>query len=334
MKLRTLGKTGVKVSEVGIGTWQLGGGDWGAMTEKDALTILNKAADTGVNFIDTADVYGLGVSEKFVGAFLKERKGQFHVATKLCRVDWVKANFKWPSKYTLEMARTATQQSLKNLGVDSIFLQQWHCPPTEWMRTGEIFEHMEQLKKEGLIQNWGCSVESVEEGLLAMTHPGCACLQVIYNIFRQKITTDLLPVAKRCNVGILARVPLASGLLTGRFQSGHKFPETDHRNFNADGKAFNVGETFAGLPFEKGVEAAEKIKAILKPTDKAPMAQQSLRWLLDHDAVSAVIPGASKISQAESNAAASDLPRLNPAEHKALNELYVKEIAPFIRGPY
>lgn len=334
MKQRTLGKTGVKVSEVGLGTWQLGGGDWGAITEKEALSILHKAVDTGVNLLDTADVYGLGVSERFIGKFLKEVKGTVHVATKLCRVNWVKANFTWPGVYTLAMAREATQQSLKNLGVDSLFLQQWHCPPTAWLRSGEIFEHMEALKKEGLIQNWGCSVESVEEGLLAMTHPGCASLQVIYNIFRQKVTSDLLPVAKRCNVGILARVPLASGLLTGRFQHGHKFPEKDHRNFNADGKAFNVGETFAGLPFEKGVELAEKIKAILKPSDSVPMAQLALRWLLDHAEVSTVIPGATKLSQAESNAAASALAPLSPAVHQALQELYAREIAAAIRGPY
>jgi aryl-alcohol dehydrogenase-like predicted oxidoreductase len=185
-----------------------------------------------------------------------------------------------------------------------------------------------------LIQHWGCSVESVEEAGLCMAHPGCATLQVIYNIFRQKLTEELLPQAKQHEVGILARVPLASGLLTGRFGPGHQFAPTDHRHYNADGQAFNVGETFAGIPFERGVELADKVKAVLDPDSGETMAQLALRWILDHDAVSSVIPGATNVEHAESNAAASGLLPLGTATHQQLRELYEAEIAPVIRGPY
>jgi len=332
MKYRMLGRTGVEVSEVGLGTWQLGSADWGEVPEKDALAILHRAADSGVNLFDTADVYGLGVSERVIGKFLKETRQKVHVATKLGRAYWAKRG--WPKKFTLKMAREATQKSLKNLGVESVFLQQWHCIPPQMLRDGEALDHLEQLRKEGLVQNWGASVESIEEALLCMTHPGCAALQVIYNIFRQKLTDELLPVARRCGVGILARVPLASGLLTGKFKRGHKFPPNDHRNYNRDGKAFNVGETFAGVPFAKGVAFAEQIRKILKPTQKASMAQLALRWVLDHDAVSSVIPGATKPEHIESNAAASHLRALTRAQHAALRELYEKSIASSIRGPY
>ena len=332
MEYRTLGKTGVKVSEVGLGTWKLAGADWGAVSGKAAMAILHRAVDSGVNLFDTADVYGLGISERVIGKFLKESKCRVHVATKLGRVYWVKHG--WPKRPTLKMARQATQKSLKNLGVDSIFLQQWHCIPTQMLRDGDALEHLETLKKEGLIQNWGASVESIEEALLCMTHPGCATLQVIYNIFRQKLTDELLPVARRCGVGILARVPLASGLLTGKFKKEHEFPAKDHRNYNRDGKVFNAGETFAGVPFEKGVTFAQQARKILKPTQKVSMAQLALRWILDHDAVSTVIPGATRAEHADSNAAASALRPLTAAQHAALRELYEKKIAATIRGPY
>lgn len=333
MNYRVLGKTGVKVSEVGLGTWQLGGADWGKMTEKEALRILHQAADTGVTLLDTADVYGWGVSEQFIGKFLRERKGQVLVATKLARKEWVEQKG-WPRRFTLAMARKDTQNSLKNLGVETIFLQQWHCVPTEWYRDGEVLNHLATLQKEGLIQHWGCSVETVEEGLLCMRHPGCASLQVIYNLFRQKLTDALLPVARANHVGILARVPLASGLLTGKFKAGHKFADNDHRHYNADGKAFNVGETFAGVPFRRGIDLAAKIKAILKPAGAITMAQLALRWILDHDAVSAVIPGATKLEQVQGNAESSGLKPLGSTMHRQLRDLYDQEIAPSIRGAY
>lgn len=332
MNYHILGKTGARVSEVGLGTWQLGSADWGVVDDREALAILHRAVENGVNFFDTADVYGLGISERVIGRFLKECHEPLYVATKLGRVYWVEKG--WPEKFTLHDAREATQRSLQNLGVDSLFLQQWHCIPTEMLRSGEALEHLESLKKEGLIQNWGCSVESIEEARLAMEHSGCASLQVIFNLFRQKLVDELLPVAKGKNVGILARVPLASGLLTGRFKAGHEFSEKDHRNYNRDGQAFNVGETFAGVPFEQGVALVQKIAAILQPAGNVTLAQLSLRWLLDQDGVSCVIPGASKPQQADGNAAASALPPLSEEQHEALNALYQSEIAPTIRGPY
>lgn len=334
MKYRSLGKTGARVSEVGLGTWQLGSADWGQVSEHDALDILRRSADLGVNFLDTADVYGHGVSERMIAKFLAETEQTIYVATKLGRQLWVDLGLQWPERITLDMARQATQQSLRNLGVDAIFLQQWHCLPTEEYRRGEVFEHLETLKREGLIQHWGCSVETVEEARLCLAHPGCETLQVIYNVFRQKLTDELLPLARQQEVGILARVPLASGLLAGRFAPGHQFPPEDHRHYNADGQVFNVGETFAGLPFEKGVELAEKVRAILEPVSGEAMSQLALRWILDHEAVSTVIPGATKVAQAENNAAASGLLPLGEATHQQLRELYEREIASEIRGPY
>ncbi|MCM8758762.1 MAG: aldo/keto reductase [Candidatus Omnitrophica bacterium] len=333
MKYRILGRTGVKVSEIGLGTWQLGGTDWGNVDEKDALMILHKSVEMGVNFIDTADVYGMGRSERLIGKFLKETKEKVYIATKLGRREWIENNG-WPAKYTIEMVKRDIEDSLRNLGVDCLFLEQWHCIPTEMLKSGEAFELVENFKKKGLLQHWGCSIESIEEGLICMEHPGCETLQVIFNIFRQKVSTDLLPIAKQKNVGIIARVPLASGLLAGKFKKGHKFSEKDHRNYNADGTAFNVGETFAGVPFEKGVELAEKIKEILNPTDDISMAQLALRWILDHDAVSTVIPGATKIEQATSNANASLLSPLSTDVFEKLRDLYKKEIEQFIRGKY
>jgi aryl-alcohol dehydrogenase-like predicted oxidoreductase len=334
MNYRTFGRTGAEISEVGLGTWQLGSSDWGVVEEADALAILRKSVADGVNFFDTADIYGHGTSEKVIGKFLRETGAEVHVATKLCRADVSRAGGEWPSRYTLQMARNAVEASCRNLGVGALFLEQWHCPPIEWMRDGEIFEHLEALKKEGLIQNWGVSVETVEEALICMEHPGCASLQVIYNVFRQKLTDELLPLAAEKGVGILARVPLASGLLSGRFKHGQEFPKGDHRNYNADGEAFNVGETFAGLPFEKGVDLTEKIRTILEPTDDVSMAQVALRWILDHEEVSAAIPGATKVWQAASNAAASDLASLSADVHEQLHRLYETEIKPDIRGRY
>lgn len=332
MRYRSLGRTGVKISEVSLGTWQLGGSDWGDVSDDDALRILHEATDQGMNFLDTADVYGGGRSEQLIGRFLKETKHTIYVATKLGRRG--DGGNGWPQNFTLKAVREHTQQSAARMGVETIFLTQWHCIPTEEYTRGEVFEHLRTIQKEGLIQHWGCSVESVEEGLCCLEHDDCASLQVIYNIFRQKLTTELLAHAGRKGVGILARVPLASGLLTGRFKADHKFGEKDHRNYNADGDAFNVGETFAGVPFDRGVAFADRIKQILKPSGGVSMAQLALRWILDDANVSAVIPGASKLSQVQSNAAASNLAPLPDDVHEQLRELYVTEIRPHIRGKY
>jgi len=330
MKYRQFGKTGVSVSEVGVGTWQLGGADWGDVPEHEALQLLRRSAELGVTLIDTADVYGNGRSETIIGKFLKETNETIYVATKLGRL----AEPGWPQNFTLDVMRQHVQGSVQRLGVESLFLEQLHCIPTEEYRKGEVFEHLRQLKKEGLIQHWGVSVESVEEGLLCLQQDGCATLQVIYNIFRQKLTDELLPQAKAKGVGILARVPLASGLLAGKFKADHKFAENDHRHYNADGQAFNAGETFAGVPFQKGVQLTDEIRRILQPGGQVTMAQKALRWVLDNEAVSAVIPGATKLGQAESNAHASALPPLGDAAHHQLRDLYLKKIHSSIRGKY
>jgi aryl-alcohol dehydrogenase-like predicted oxidoreductase len=332
MKYRIFGRTGVEVSEIGLGTWQLGGADWGAIDESTALTIMATAADAGVTLFDTADVYGMGVSERLIGRFLRESRAKVHVATKLGRAYCVRHG--WPARFTYRMVREDTERSLRHLGVDSLFLQQWHCIPTAMLRSGEVFDHLERLREDGLVRHWGCSVETVEEGLVAMTHPGCAALQVIYNIFRQKLTDDLLPVARRCRVAILARVPLASGLLSGRFTRDQRFPKTDHRHYNRNGQAFNVGETFAGLPFGKGVDLAAEVRAILKPRGGASLAQLALRWVLDQEGVSTVIPGATRAEHVDDNVAASALKPLRRAQHAALRALYDAKIARAIRGPY
>jgi aryl-alcohol dehydrogenase-like predicted oxidoreductase len=340
MRYRQFGKTGATVSEVGLGTWQIGGTEWGDVTDADALAILHRSADAGVTLFDTADIYGGGRSEQLIGRFLRERKasesragGQpITVVTKLGR-RFDPPNG-WPQNFTLDVIRRHTQDSIKRLGVESLFLTQWHCIPPEQLRSGEVFAHLETIRAEGLIRHWGVSVESVEEGLTAMAHPGCASLQVIYNIFRQKLTDELLPHAAAKGVAILARVPLASGLLSGRFTADTKFGARDHRHFNADGQAFNVGETFAGLPFAEGVALAGKVREILAPKGDVTMAQLALRWVLDNPHVSAVIPGATKLSQAESNARASDLPPLPPEAHGRLKALYEAEVKAKIRGPY
>ncbi len=332
MEYRTLGKTGMSVSEVGLGTWQLGSADWGVVDEKDALAILHRFVELGGNFIDTADVYGMGISERVIGKFLKETKETVYVATKLGRRG--DGDNGPPQNFTLASARAHTQESMRNLGVDSIFLQQWHCIPTEEYRNGEVFEHLSALQQEGLIQNWGCSVESVEEGHLCLQHADCTALQVIYNIFRQKLNDELLPIAKEKNVGILARVPLASGLLAGKIRHDTTFPENDHRSYNAGGKMFNAGETFAGLTQEPGVEFADAVKQIIPLSDSATMAQLALRWILDNDAVTTVIPGASKLAQVESNTGASDLKPLSAEVHSRLLTLYRERISAKIIGKY
>jgi aryl-alcohol dehydrogenase-like predicted oxidoreductase len=230
--------------------------------------------------------------------------------------------------------RRHTQESLERLGIEQLFLQQFHCIPFDVLKQGDVFEHMRTLQREGLIRHWGVSVETVEEGLFCLEQDGCAALQVIYNIFRQKLTTELLPQAAAKGVAILARVPLASGLLSGTFKPGQAFVPTDHRHFNANGEKFNVGETFAGVPFDEGLVLAEKIRAIVQPTEQVSMATLALRWVLDHPAVTTVIPGATKPQQAVRNAQASSVPPLSEASHRALEELYERGIRPLVRGRY
>jgi len=322
------GKPGISVSEIGLGTWQLGGADWGAVDEKKAFAILQSAVDSGVNFFDTADVYGLGQSESYIGKFLSSRSRQVFVATKLGR----RPEPGWPENFTLKAMRAHTEQSLKNLGVDRLDLSQLHCIPTEVFRDGEVFANYRILQKEGKIRYFGASVESMEEAMLCLEQDGCAALQIIFNIFRQKPILELFDKAKAKGVALIIRLPLASGLLSGQYSRDTVFAPNDHRNYNKDGQCFNVGETFAGLPFQKGIELAEEIKALVP--EGMTMAQMALRWILDFDAVSVIIPGASRPEQVAANASASEIAPLSPALHEKLAALYNSDIAAHIRGKY
>ena len=322
MNSRKLDSSGVAVSEVGLGCWQIGG-SWGEVSEDEALQILRAAHENGVTMFDTANVYGGGKSEKLIGRFLKESGAKPFVATKLGRGG---------EKLTLEGLRAATEKSLNNLGVESLDLTQLHCIPTAELRRGEVFEHLRALKTEGKIQRFGASVESMEEARICLQHDGLSSLQIIFNLFRQKPIEDLFKAAKSKNVGLIIRLPLASGLLSGKMTRETKFDKDDHRNFNRDGDSFNVGETFAGLPFEKGVELADELKSFVP--DGVSMAQWAQRWILDYDAVTTIITGASQVSQVESNAGAAELAPLGDEVHAKLSDWYRDNVAEFVRGPY
>ena len=325
MNRRPFGRTGAVVGEVGLGCWQLGG-DWGTVEEETAFRILETAVEMGVNFWDTANVYGGGRSETLIGRFLKAHPANVFVATKLGR------GAIYPNGYTRAAVRQATEESLRRLGVDALDLTQLHCIPMAALKQGDVFDWLRELKQEGKIRNWGASVESMDEALVRLAQEGLASLQIIFNIFRQKPIQALFPQAQANGVAIIVRLPLASGLLSGKFTAGTRFAASDHRNYNRDGQAFNVGETFAGLPFEKGVELADGLKPM------APfglnMAQMALRWILDHEAVSVIIPGASRPEQVRSNAAASTLAPLGEELHGRLQGYYEERVHPFIRGPY
>ncbi|WP_100611441.1 aldo/keto reductase [Confluentibacter lentus] len=328
MKTRKLGTNGFNVSEVGLGCWQLGG-NWGIDISKDAaFDILNEAVKNDVTFFDTADVYGDGKSETLIGEFLKTCDTPILVATKFGR-----AGNAFPDKYTKDVLRKTVEGSLERLGVDSLDLLQLHCIPPHYLKEGSIFNWLRDLQKEGLIKHFGASVETVEEGLVCMEQEGLLSLQVIFNIFRQKLVTGLFPQAEAKGVGIIVRLPLASGLLSGKFDAKTTFAADDHRNFNRNGEAFNVGETFAGLPFEKGLELVERIKKNVLPNNLT-MTQLALRWILDHKAVSTIIPGASSPKQVISNAEVSNLLALSPEAYATLTALYKTEIHDYIRGGY
>jgi len=318
----------VKIAEVGIGTWQLGSADWGVVNEEDAFKILSTYVNEGGNFIDTADVYGMGVSESLIGRFLKTTDKQVYVATKLGRRS---DGGPWPPKYTYDLLKRHAEDSLKHLDIPQLFLEQLHCIPTEEMRKGEVFNHLRKLQQQGLIKHFGASVETSEEALICLEQEGLASLQIIFNLFRQHVADEVFEKAAAKGVGIIVRVPLASGLLTGKFSEDTHFAPKDHRNYNANGEAFNTGETFSGIEFQEGVRLANKIKGML-PDSRMP--QWAIRWILDHPQVTTVIPGASKVLQVYGNIEASDLKPLSPEIHKALRQLYDEEIKPKIRGHY
>jgi aryl-alcohol dehydrogenase-like predicted oxidoreductase len=322
MKQRILGKTGYTVSEIGLGAWQLGG-DFGPVDDAAAAAILDAANAQGVNFWDTADVYGGGLSESRIGA---QAKGPgVHVATKVGRGGTL-----FPDHYSKDGLRESLLGSAKRLGVETLDLAQLHTVPTDVLRDGRIFGWMDELKAEGLMRHYGASVETVEEGLICLQHEGVATLQIIFNIFRQDAAKDLLPQAAAQNVGVIVRLPLASGLLSGKYDKDTRFDASDHRNYNADGAAFSVGETFAGIRFERGVELVQELKGLAP--ENVPLAQVALRWVLDHPQVSTVIAGVSKPEQLADNVAASERGPLFPALMGQLSEWYEREVKPAIRG--
>jgi aryl-alcohol dehydrogenase-like predicted oxidoreductase len=329
MKTRIFGKTGRVVGEVGLGCWQIGG-NWGEVSDETALATLRAAYEAGTTFFDTADVYGDGRSEMLIGRFLKETKtrDQVFVATKFGR----RGDPDWPPNYTRDLIRRHTEDSLRRLDIDALDLTQCHCIPPEVLRRGEVFGWLEELKREGKVRAYGASVEAMDEALWCCAQPGCASLQIIFNIFRQKPVHVLFDAARRNGVALLVRLPLASGLLGGRMTLATRFPADDHRNFNRDGQAFNVGETFAGLPFEKGVELADALKPLVPAG--VTMAEMALRWCLDFEAVSVIIPGAKNPEQARANARAAALAPLGAELHVKLASFYERQVVAHIRGPY
>jgi aryl-alcohol dehydrogenase-like predicted oxidoreductase len=319
MEKRILGRTGRAVSVVGLGTWQLGA-DWGEVGEKEALAVLEAAAAAGITFLDTADVYGDGRSERIIGQFLASNPGaEFTVGTKMGR-----RATQDPAFFTLDNFRAWTDRSRANLGMDRLDLVQLHCPPTPVFASSAVYDALDTLVAEERIAAYGVSVETCAEALTAMARLGTATVQIILNAFRRKPLDEVLPAARAAGVGIIARVPLASGLLSGRYTHETSFAADDHRTFNRHGEAFDAGETFSGVDFDTGVDAAREFAA-LAPADATP-AQAALRWVIQQPGVSTVIPGARNPEQAELNAAAAALPPFSDAELAAIADLYDRRI--------
>ncbi|NDI36166.1 aldo/keto reductase [Chengkuizengella sediminis] len=327
MNYRQLGNRDLKVSEVSFGTWAIGG-SWGSTSDEESLRALHRAMDEGVNFFDTADVYGGGHSEELLAKATKGKEDSIHIATKFCRF----GDIHDPNTYSMETVRNYCETSLKKLNRERIDLYQIHCPPMDILKDGSVFEVLDKLKEEGKIRHYGVSVETAEEGLVCLENPNVAALQVIFNIFRQKPSEQLLPKAKEKGTGILVRLPLASGLLTGKFTAQSTFEEDDHRNFNENGEQFNVGETFAGLGLSKGSELASQLKWISEGREN--MTRAALRWILDHEEVSCVIPGFKNVKQVEDNLQAIQVSSFSSEEMKKLSDFYKNEVFAHIRGVY
>jgi aryl-alcohol dehydrogenase-like predicted oxidoreductase len=324
MKTRPAPRLQTSLSEIGFGAWAIGA-EWGEVSEADAEAAVNAALDSGVTFIDTADVYGDGRSERIIARVLDARGGQRpFVATKAGR----RLRPHVADGYNAKNLRAFVERSRENLRTDRLDLVQLHCPPTEVFYRPAVFDALEAMKADGLIAAYGVSVEKVEEGLKAIEYPGIASVQIIYNIFRQRPAGLFFREAKAKGVAIIARVPLASGLLTGKLTRGSTFAASDHRNFNRDGEAFDVGETFAGVPYEVGLAAVDELRPLVAAG--STMAALALRWVLMNDAVTTVIPGAKNAAQARSNASAAALPPLSPSTMEALRALYTSRIAPFV----
>ena len=316
MNYRELGNTGLKISEISLGTWQVGG-KWGSgFDQKSAEYILHEAVDHGINFIDTADVYEHGLSEREVGKLIRSRKEKIYIATKCGR----QINPHIDANYQPKVLRNYVEQSLKNTGLECLDLIQLHCPPTESYYRQEIFEEFDKLKQEGKILNLGVSVEKVEEALKAIEYPNVETIQIIFNMFRHRPAELFFQEAKKRNIGIIARVPLASGLLTGKFNSDSTFADTDHRQFNRKGEAFDQGETFSGIDFDLGLKAVDEVRAIFP--ESIHLANLAIKWVLMFDEVSCVIPGVSKIDQLYSNVETSNTRDLTDEELASVKEVY------------
>lgn len=319
MNYRPFGRTGWQVSEIGFGAWAIGS-EWGHVSEEDALDALRAAIKAGVNFIDTADVYGDGRSERLVGKVIKELPEKIYVATKAGR----RLSPHTAEGYNRENLTAFVERSLTNLGVERLDLLQLHCPPTQVYYMPEVFGVLDDMIQTGKLQYYGVSVEKVEEALKAVEYPNVQSVQIIFNIFRQRPAERFFPLAEEKRVGILARVPLASGLLSGKMSRDTQFDESDHRKYNRRGEFFDVGETFSGVDFETGLAAVEELRALI-PTG-ASMAQFALRWILMHPAVSLAIPGAKNPRQAQDNAAAVSLPALDEPAMRAIRGIYERRI--------
>lgn len=326
MKYRKLGDTGIEVSELSFGTWAIGG-SWGQTNDSESLRALHHAMDAGVNFFDTADVYGDGHAEKLLATATKGRD-DIYIASKFCRAGDIFDR----ATYSEERIRTYCENTLSRLERERLDLYQIHCPPSFIIEEGEVFGVLDKLVSEGKIRAYGVSVETVDEGMTALQYPGVQALQVIFNIFRQKPLKELFPKAASKGVGILARVPLASGLLTGKFKPNHQFEADDHRNFNADGQQFNVGETFAGLPFKTGVELAHELEWIAE--GRTNMTRAALRYILDQPEVTCAIPGFKNTAQVEDNLASTEIPSFTDAELARLRDFYETKVHHEIRGVY
>ena len=323
MHYRTLGRTGWKISDISFGAWAIGG-SWGSVDDRESLCALHAALDGGVNFFDTADVYGDGHSERLLAKLKKERKEKFYIATKAGR--------RLPAQavegYNRKNLTAFVNRSLKNLGTDTIDLLQLHCPHREVFYRPEVFGILDDLAKAGKLRHYGVSVEKVEEALKAIEFPNVQTVQIIFNIFRQRPSELFFREAQRRKVGILARVPLASGLLSGKIACNSRFAKDDHRNFNRHGEAFDRGETFSGVDFETGVRAVGRLRKLVPPG--ASLVQLALRWILGFPAVTCAIPGAKRPEQVMENIAASDLPPLSGAVMKAIGTIYDRKIKPLV----
>jgi len=327
MNYRQLGRTDMRVSEVSFGAWAIGG-SWGPVKDEESYAALNRAVNLGVNFIDTADVYGDGRSEQLIGRLLNERKEEIFVATKAGR----RLSPHTADGYNRTNLEAFVDRSLRNLGVDCIDLLQLHCPPTEVYHRPEVFRTLDELKRKGKIRYYGVSVEKVAEALKATEYADLQSVQIIFNMFRSKPATEFFPTAKERKVGVIVRVPLASGLLAGKITAQTKFPADDHRNFNRQGQAFDVGETFSGVNLETGLKAVEELKTIVP--QGATLAQIALRWILMFDSVTCTIPGAKRPEQVDENEKAAVLPPLSTETMSKVQTIYDRLIRPEVHAHY